>query len=339
MAKPLKILAIQFKSLGDTVLVVPALEAIRQQFPDCILHALVSESAAPLLKNQPGIARVWSTPRVHGKTRLKQSWPVIRALRAERFDRSVDFGGNDRGAIMSLMCGARKRLGIADPDGFFGRNYICYTQRSPVQPIRRPEPWRSMAILAPWGITPKNPAEIRIHADPALDAEAARLLPAGAIVCHMGAGMSCKQWPVAHWAKFHALATTAGFHLVFTPGAIPREKVLATELKNLVPTVSILPDTTNLALFMAVLKRARALVTPDTGPMHIAAALGTPLVAMFGPSSIIQWAPVSRNCRVLRTDYCECDMIQHECQSAVHCMTTLSPELVLANLQDLLERE
>ena len=61
------------------------------------------------------------------------SWPVLRALRQERFERSVDFGGNDRGAIVSLLCGARQRLGPLWPGGFLGRRF-CYTHTRRLQP-------------------------------------------------------------------------------------------------------------------------------------------------------------------------------------------------------------
>jgi heptosyltransferase-3 len=334
MAKPLKILAIQFKSLGDTVLVIPALEAIRQHFPDCTLHAFVSEAAAPLLRDQPCLTRVWSIARVHGRARFKQNWPVIRALRAERFDRSVDFGGNDRGAILSLLCGARQRLGVERP-GFLGRR-LCFNQFVQPLPIKQPEAWRSMAILSPWGITPRVPREIRIHADPALDAAAAALLPEEAVVCHIGAGMSRKQWPVSHWTAFCKMAVAANYRLVFTPGANSREQALTAELKARVPEVAVLPETTNLPQFLAVLKRARALVTSDTGPMHFAAGLGVPVVALFGPSNLAQWGPVTENCRVLMGDLCHCDRNLHDCQSANPCMAGISPEKVLENLQNIL---
>ncbi len=334
MAKPLKILAIQFKSLGDTVLVIPALEAIRQHFPDCELHAFVSEGAAALLHGQPCLTRVWSVPRVHGHTKFRENWPVVRALRAEKFDRSVDFGGNDRGALLSFLCGAKQRLGIDRPK--FLVRHLYFNQLVPPQPDRQPEAWRSMALLSPWGISPRVPEEIKIYADPARAAEAAKLLPDGAIVCHVGAGMPRKQWPLADWEAFGKMALAAGHRLMFTPGANEREKAEMAELRRRLPEAGMLPETMSVALFLAVLKRARALVTSDTGPMHFAAALGTPVVAMFGPSNLARWAPVARNKRILTGDACDCDRNRHDCQRAKPCMAGITPERVLENLQDIL---
>ena len=171
---PLKILAIQFKYYGDTALMTPALRAIREHFRDCALHALVPEEVAPLLNHLPWLTRVWPMPRRRGRARFNQTWPVIRALRDERFDRSVDFGGNDRGAILSLLCGARQRLGPIHPGGFIGRRF-CYTQRVSPAPLDQHETVRLLHILSAWGITPPRSLAIEIRTDPALDAFAAQL--------------------------------------------------------------------------------------------------------------------------------------------------------------------
>ena len=106
----MKILALQFRYLGDAVLLTPALRAIKEHFADCSLHVLVSEEVIPLLQHLPWLDRVWAFPRKRGSANLRSSWPVIRDLRRERFDCSVDFVGSDRGALVSLLCGARERL-------------------------------------------------------------------------------------------------------------------------------------------------------------------------------------------------------------------------------------
>jgi len=334
MAQPLKILAIQFKALGDALLLIPSLQAIRRRYPDCALHAFVSEAAMPLLKYEPSLTRLWSIPRVRGRARLKQNWPVIRALRAERFDRSVDFGGNDRGAILSRLCGARERLGWDAPGGFLGRRY-CYTRRVALAPLDRHEALRSCAILSAWGITPPPSLEIKIHTNPALDAPAAHILPQPSIICHMAAAMAKKQWPVSHWAALYKMATAAGLPLVFTPGIYPREQVLASELKILVPEAPVLPPL-DLSLFLALLKCSRALITGDTGPMHFAASLDVPLIALFGPTPVARWGPLGQRQQVLTGGPCHCDPNSHVCQGANHCLAAISPAQVLTSLQNIL---
>ena len=173
----MKMLAIQFRYLGDAALLTPALRAMREHFPDYALHVLVAEEVVPLLQHMPGVARVWAFPRRRGSAKPGLAWPVIRALRKERFDRSVDFGGNDRGAVVSRLCGARHRLGPLSPGGFLGRRF-CYTMTRPLVkgphqslanfqlleawafPPRPVPAWRSMPI-PPWPKSPNNTCPAR----------------------------------------------------------------------------------------------------------------------------------------------------------------------------------
>jgi ADP-heptose:LPS heptosyltransferase len=334
MPAPLKILAIQFKAFGDAVLVIPALRAIRNRYPDCALHALVPEKIEPLLRYESALTRIWPMPKNSGRANFKQNWPIIRALRAEQFDRSVDFGGNDRGAIMSFLSGARERLGPVLDHGFVARRF-CYNRRIVPAGVDLHETLRSLHILSPWGIVPPGLMEIEIQAEPALAASARQMLPENAVICHMGAGMQKKQWPVQHWAALQRLARAAQLRLAFTPGQNAQERALISELKKREPEIFVLPAM-DIAGFLAVLKQARALVSSDTGPMHFAAALGVPLIAMFGPSSVARWGPVGQRCEVLIGPECQCqtDKIKsHVCLAANHCLAAITPEQVFARLQ------
>ena len=325
----MKILAIQFKSLGDAVLVVPALEAIRVRFPSCQLHVLVSDRAAPLLQSLPWINRIWIMPRVRSRARIKQNWPLIRALRAERFDYSVDFASNDRGAVLSLLCGARERIGLDYP-GFWGKRF-CFTQRVTPAPISQHEARRNFRILSVWNITPPELLEVKIKPDPSLAGVAKIHLPEKNILCHMGAGMPKKQWPVQHWAAFYQQASASGFKLAFTAGENAREQALVVELKALLPEAPILPAF-NIAEFLAVLSRAQALVAGDTGPMHFAASLGVPFVALFCASLFAQWKPLAQNCSILHGTPCTCEGAWHDCRSTSHCLASIEPSQVLERL-------
>ena len=166
--KPLKILVIQFRYLGDTVVLIPALRAIRERYPDCELHILVPGEVGPLLQHLPWLTRLWLMPRRRGRALFSKSWPVLRALRAERFDWSVDFGGVDRSAIMTFLVGARQRLGFLGPGGFLGRRF-CYTHLVPLPPRDRHESRRLMHLLTALGIDESGSLETEIHTDPALD--------------------------------------------------------------------------------------------------------------------------------------------------------------------------
>jgi len=331
IAQPLKILAIQFKYFGDTAVVIPALRAIRQRHPDCGLHVLTPEQTAPLLQHLPWLTRVWPMPRIRGRANFRQTWPMIRALRAQRFDRSVDFAGNDRGAILSWLCGAPERLGVFYPGGFVGRRFCC-TRRVAAAPADRHETLRLIHVLSAWQIAAPGSAEIELHPDPALADWAARLLPAPRILCHLTASQPNRQWPLSHWVALHRMAAARGEQLLFSAGDGARERSLFDEMQRLAPDVALLPPLP-LAAFLAVLKRAKAFVSGDTGPMHFAAGLGVPSIALFGPSSAARWGPTGRGHQVMTGGVCACGPSANVCSNARHCLAAITPEAVFLALK------
>ena len=328
----MKILAIQFRYLGDTALMTPALRAIREHFPGSALHVLVAEEAVPLLQHLPGLARVWAFPRRRGKAKPLLSWPVIRALRQERFDRSVDFGGNDRGAIVSLLSGAQERLGLLWPGGFLGRRF-CYTHTQLVQ-SRGHQSFINFQLLSAWGIAAPTYPPLEICPDPGLAKVAEQLLPRPAILCHLATSQPKKEWPLAHWAELYRRATAAGQELVFSTGISPRERALLEDLRKQLPDVPALPALPDLPTFLAVLKRARMFISGDTGPLHFAAGLGVPTIGLFGPSEASKWAPLGELHRALQADRCSCSGETSVCLSVSPCMAAISPEAVLRLLLD-----
>ena len=335
-ARPEKILALQFKYLGDAVFLTPALRAIKEHLPDCELHVLVAAEVAPLLEKLPWIKKVWPLPRTRGQARLRDSWPIIRALRREKFDRAVDFGGNDRGAILSFLAGAKVRLAPVDAGAGLIRKF-CYTDKFPADQL--PESWvqRHLKLLSAWQIPPPKSSQLEIVSNPRLAAEAAKLLPSGRILCHLATSQPKKEWPPHRWAEFYRLATAAGFELAFSSGTNERERELLTELKNLQPEILALPPVTDLRLFLAVLRRAKAVVSGDTGPLHFAAGSGVPIVGLFATSdSLRRAAPVYRPEQIVAATGCACESRLknfNTCADAHPCMASITPEQVLAALK------
>ncbi len=328
----MKILAIQFRYFGDAALVVPALRALKERFPDGALHLLVAQEVVPVFEHLPWLTRVWGMPRTRGRARFKQSWPMLRALRREKFDRSVDFGGNDRGAILSLFCGARERLAPRTSRGFLGRR-LCYTQTIVPADLNQHETRRNVHILSAWQVGPPRSWELEIHADPALERFAEKILPGRAILCHLATGQPKKEWPIGHWAELFRKASVAGWELIFCAGLSPREQSLLEQFRQLAPAARVLPTLPNLAHFLAVLKRAELFISGDTGPLHFAAGLGVPTISLFGATSVALWAPLGPQHQILQGAPCSCDGNTGVCLMARHCMALISPDAVLRCLE------
>ena len=328
-----KILALQFKYFGDAVLMTPALRALRESYPEADIQLLVPAEIAPLFEHLPWLTRVWAMSRHRGRANLRETLPLIRALRRERFDRSVDFAGNDRGAILSFLVGAPRRLGWAEGGGFFGRR-LLYTDRIAPKAGIMHESVRLAQLLAGWGVALPRSLEAEIQADPALADAAARILgDRRTILCHVASSQPKKEWPMANWAELQRLVSGAGRRMVFTTAKGERERSLMAGLEALAPEAEILPLIEDLPLFLAVLQRAAVFVSGDTGPLHFAAGLGVPTVALFGPSRAAQWAPIGEKHRSLTGGVCGCDGNASDCHSARHCLAEITPEQVFAALE------
>ena len=332
-----KILALQFKYFGDAVLMTPALRALRGYFPAAEIHLLVPAELAPLFQQLPWLNRVWAMPRRRGSASLRATWPLLRALRREKFDRSVDFASNDRGAILSFLIGARQRLGWDERAGFVGRRFF-YTDR--VTPEANPphESTRLARLLSGWRIPLPATLEAEIRADAALAEAAKKILPQErAVICHVASSRPNKEWPLARWAEFHRLATAAGHRLVFTTARGERETALMAELRTLAPDAVVLPQLADLPLFLAVLARAGVFISGDTGPLHFAAGLGVPTLSLFGPTSPARWAPIGKKHTVLVGGECTCDGNLFTCARTPadqNCLFKISADQVLAALKN-----
>jgi ADP-heptose:LPS heptosyltransferase len=187
-------------------------------------------------------------------------------------------------------------------------------------------------ILSAWRIAPPDCPALEIHADPALARTAEKLLPEPAILCHLAASAPKKEWPLAHWVEFYRQATAAGYPVVFSTGVRPREQALLADLKRQLPNAPALATPPDLALFLAVVKRARLFISGDTGPMHLAVGLGIPTVALFGPSSPSRWAPLGGKHQVLQGSHCTCDPTTVVCQRENSCMAAIPPESVFRSI-------
>ncbi len=334
---PVKILAIQFRYFGDAVLLVPALRALKEHFPAAELHLLVPEEVIPLFQHLPWLTRVWGMPRTRGRARFEQSWPILRALRQEKFNRSVDFGGNDRGAILSLVCGARERLAPRAERGFFGRRF-CYTQTVPAADLNQHEIHRNLHILSTWKVAPPRSLELEIHTDPSLEAVAMKILPERSVLCHLATGQPKKEWPITHWAELFEKASAAGFKLVFSTGTGIREQSLLAQFRKLSPAAPAMPSIPDLSVFLSVLKRAELFISGDTGPLHFAAGLGVPALGLFGATSVTLWAPPGPQHRILQGAPCSCDGNTGVCLARQHCMALITPAEVLSQIQEMTHR-
>jgi ADP-heptose:LPS heptosyltransferase len=334
-----KTLCILFKYLGDVAVAVPAMRALKQSRPEDELHILVAEEAVPIVRHLPWVTRVWGLPRKRGRAQLGSSLPVIASLRKQQFALSVDFVGNDRGALLSLLVGAKERVGLISKLGFWGRKR-CYN--SPVLEEEIPntglhETQRHLRLIRGLGVAQDAPCTLELHPHPSCSDDFTSLIERGSILAHISTSQPKKEWPMEFWRDLHVKASRAGVQIVFSSGPSDREQAILEMLSKLEPAAHVLKRITSLDLYLSILAKARAFISGDTGPLHFAAGLGVPTLSMFAATDAHRWAPMGKPHRCLIGAACHCSGHAHVCTHPAPCIQTISVDAVWKELQDLLK--
>ncbi|MBI5521926.1 MAG: lipopolysaccharide heptosyltransferase I [Desulfarculus sp.] len=328
----MKVLIVKLSALGDVVQSLPVAMAIRGQVPQAQVDWLVEAPSAGLLEGHPALSRVLVSPRRRpGGRSLGQVRQWLKVLRAVEYDAVLDLQGLMKSAIFVGLGRGRRKIGFSG-----GKEPLAawaLTERLPAYDPQRHALERYLDLLGPLGL--ERPAPPRFGLEPQAPALAkAEALLAGRrpgrqlVVLHPVAKWESKLWPVAHWARLARLLHQAGLDLVLSGSAADRgvtqamagQAGLAEGLWDLAGAVS-------LKELAAVLSLADLTVATDTGVMHLAAALGRPVVALFGPTSPGRTGPYGAGHVVLRLGL-ECSPCFRRNCPAPRCLTGLEPEEV-----------
>lgn len=289
-----RILVVRLSSLGDVVLATPALRAIRAGFPAAEIVVAVERRFAAVLRQNPRIDRLVEAESGPAGA-LRALLESRRALRAEpRFDLAIDLQGLRRSAIWVYASRARLRMGRGRPRPFW---------HSAVEPdLRRHAVRVGAEILERIGI-PAGEGDPEISTDPSADETLLRKLAdrgvadRGFVVLQPFSRWRSKDWPAERWeAVVESLAAARRVPVVVS-GAPGEEEAAARIAAS--GAVSLAGALT-LAEALCLYRRARFLVSGDTGPMHAAAALGTRVVALFGPTLPERTGPWGRGHEVVQ---------------------------------------
>lgn len=334
-----KILAVQFQYLGDVIFLLPALKALKLKFPKAELHVLVASEMKALLDHVNFIDKIWTAPRVRGKINFFAQLPLLFALRKESFARAVDFGGNDRGAIYTLLCGAQIRLGMINkPNNILHK--LCYTQKIAVSKLSNIYIQKNLDLLGLWNVDTSFKAIPKINFDRSYLIEAKKIFKDNDIVCHVATSQPKKEWPIYRWLELNKLLNKSGYKVIYTSGTHIRERLLLKQLKKENKLIRTLEPIKDLNLFLAVLSLSKIVISGDTGPLHFAAALGIKIVGLHAvEGSIVHAAPNYQINQKILGKKCTCTgSLQHYeiCKSSFSCMESIQAETVFKRVQTLL---
>jgi predicted lipopolysaccharide heptosyltransferase III len=294
----LNVLVIQLKRIGDLVLSVPAIAALRKNFPAAKISLIVAHGSRELLPAIPGVDHTFVA---RGRVTDAPQWF---ALATATFDYCLDFSRTDRSAFLTALSGARSRI-TYDTIRREPLRQLSYNEFVPSQVRFAHTVDHHLALLAPLGVH-RASAEIHLALPTEAKNRAATLIAEenlgnDFIIIHPGSARAEKFWVARRWAE--VTDQTFGqerFRFVLTGGKSRMEQEHIARIKaHLRHPVLDLSGQLNLLTLSALIERARLLVTIDSAPMHLAAALGTPQVALFGPTNPFHWRPRSTPAIVL----------------------------------------
>jgi lipopolysaccharide heptosyltransferase I len=340
-----RILLVKPSALGDVVHTLPVVATLKRRYPHVPLDWLIEEEAAPLVEGHPAVAafvvsgrRRWQRQVWHPRqipATLREIRTFVGEVRRPGYDVVLDLQGLLKSALYVLAAGASVRVGLAD--GREGASWAL-THRVPVppQPVHAVERYLALAAAVDARDTVRD---FTIPLD-AGDLEAARTLladvPRPRVVLHPAARWDTKLWEVERWRAVAGSlgAEGAGVLLTGSRADAPMARAIC---EGLQPAPRSLVGQLSLKHLAAVLRGVDLMITVDSGPMHIAAALGTRVVALFGPTDPARTGPVGGG-RVLRQPIPCSPCLERRCRIADtrRCMRDLAAGDVLVAARDLL---
>ncbi|WP_449245826.1 putative lipopolysaccharide heptosyltransferase III [Desulfobacca acetoxidans] len=304
-----KILVIKLRQLGDVLLTVPVFRALREHFPHAHIAALVNSGTEGMLARNPLLDEIIVLNRKNRGVGKLRKWrnelTFLRDIRRSRFDLTVDLSSGDRAAIMSFLSGARYRIGTdLCRVGFWGKPHL-YTLLATNDGSRHIV-LQNLNVVGQFGITTDN-ARVDFFIPPAAlgfvnDLFCQRRFRDSDIIIHVHptSAWLFKCWRDEAMAELIHWLLDQGIKVILTSAPNVKELSKAKAIVSAIPSSAALDANlinlcgqTDVDQLAAISGTARLFFGVDSMPMHLAAAVGTPVLALFGPSILHRWAPWS----------------------------------------------
>ena len=331
----MKILIVKMSAIGDVTHTLPALTALRRAYPHAQIDWLIEETALEAVRGHKALDRllIWrrasSIKQFRNGNRRAVAHEIRRLSREVRnthYDLLIDFHALLKSSLWVVLARADRKVGFGRGMAHSEGSYLFLNERIPAISMDVHALDRGLVLLNALGI----PTGEVVYDFPILaenEAEARDLLEAEGVMPNdrLLAIHPMTLWPTKLWEneRFGQVADRLiekGFHVAFTGGPEDREP-LDEICRRMTHTAIRLDGRTSLKTLAAVYRLACAVISTDTGPMHIAAAVGTPVVALFGPTAPWRTGPHGKQHTVLRVGL-ECSPCFRK-----RCLTTQYEEL------------
>ena len=328
-----KILIVRLGSLGDVIHGIPAASALRGRFPHAHIDWLVDPRYAELLD----LVECIDSPIAFNPRDLRigggRGWSVLKDLRAAGYDAVVDLQGLLKSAVLGRLVGATRTVGFPWAHLREPLARLFYTDApDPGAALHVIE--KNLALLGPLGVSDRTVHfPLRIPRTDTIASVAARFAPEGYAILNPGAAWPNKRWPATHFGLVAAsIRREHGWRSVVLWG--PGEEALAASVAAASQGAAEAAPPTTITDIVGIARAARLMVSGDTGPLHIAGAVGTPIVALFGPTSPERNGPwAARDVTLSRVAICSCHF-ERRCRRAVPCIDEIEPDEVVQAVRD-----
>jgi heptosyltransferase-3 len=345
----------KMRNIGDVLMMTPALRALRETFPQTRITAVVNSGTEAMLAHNPHVDEILVFQRPDKKSgklaRLRYELGFVNQLRHRKFDLTIGFTDGDRASWYTRFCGARYRVGFAHfSRGKYDPRRRIYNLPAPSMSPLMHEVEKHFYLLEQAGLKLKStqPGNLCLVVPEDLRAWAAKelapLRPAKIIHIHPVSRWLWKCWGNDAMAQvIDWLQAERGARVVLTTGPVPREREKAQEIVRLCRTKPLFYDgNLSLSQIAALSAASDGYFGVDTAPMHMAAAVGVPVIALFGPTNSVSWGPWTPLARVL-SQPCLCiggetPPCSWAGDKVRHCLATISVEQAQAALNEILGR-
>lgn len=334
-------LIVRLGSLGDIVHAIPVAAALRGEFPNAKIDWMVDPAYDELLGLVSCInRRLWVDSRAFKRgSEHRRFWATIAGMRRTNYDVVLDLQGLLKSALLARMVRGRKTIGFPRRHLRESLARLCYTVA--------PDPgdvshviYKNLSLLDPLHVRDRSlQFPITIPQTPTVKLVSSRYGTRGYALINPGAAWSNKRWSTA---RFGAVAATLvdEFDLPTLVLWGPGEHDLALQVVEASMGVADLAPPTTLTDLVGITHGARLMISGDTGPLHVAGAVGTPLVALFGPTRPERNGPWGLcDVTISRVAQCSCEY-RRKCRRTMACIEDISiPEVVAAVSQCLTARD
>jgi len=339
-AKVKRILIRATNWVGDAVMTLPALEAVKENFPSASITVLAKPWVAPIFSKHPAVDRIFTFNKGEGAfTGLGEMIRTIRLIRKGRFDLAILFQNAFEAALLAYTGGVKYRLGYrTDGRGFLLTHRIMPSDE--VLKIHQSVYYLSILSAMEWEAKSRNPT---IHVSQEDKDSADRILGLEGIKERdLLVGLSpgaifggAKRWPPERFAEIgdRAVEEWGAKVLIFGSG---KEKEICSHVCSSMGHRSLnLCGRTSLNVVMGLISRCLFFATNDSGLMHIAAALGVPTVAIFGPTDHVATGPLGPKTMIIRHEIECAPCLKPECPTDHRCMLSIGSDEVWEGMERL----